>query len=248
MLDANTMRVVNKITLSFPNLHEDILVDEYRAYYLKVLHDGNLIAFGAYFSDEDALDENIGLTMMFFLGKLQRDSTTESLNSQAYFWGEMNHVSDDTDKLPMIKLDYIECGDQCLCIAQQNQIDSPFIFLVQNGKLDVCYQDPSFPKVDLPYVDADRQLKDTKEGGELMDAIDAKGACLGFTVFKSQMTGAPRMKQMMTKDEEREFQWPPFIFLMQLDGTVKWYEFYNTQWSDKSLLYDSKLPKAGTEL
>ena len=118
MLDANTMRVVNKITLSFPNLHEDILVDEYRAYYLKVLHDGNLIAFGAYFSDEDALDENIGLTMMFFLGKLQRDSTTESLNSQAYFWGEMNHVSDDTDKLPMIKLDYIECGDQCLCIAQ----------------------------------------------------------------------------------------------------------------------------------
>jgi len=31
---------------------------------------------------------------------------------------------------------------------------------------------------------------------------------------------------------------------MQLDGTVKWYEFYNTQWSDKSLLYDSKLPKA----
>jgi len=150
------MSVVNNITLSFPNLHEEILVDKYKAYYLKMLHDGNLIAFGAYFKDEDAFAENVGLTMMFFLGMLQRDSTTESLSSQAYFWDEMNHVSDDIDKLPMIKLDYIEYGDQCLCIAQQNQNDSPFIFLVQNGKLDVCYQDPFFPKVYLPYVDDDR--------------------------------------------------------------------------------------------
>jgi len=158
MVDAGTNRVVNQINLSFPNLHEDIQVNEYRAYYLKILHDGNLIAFGAYFTDEDALAENIGSTMMFFLGKLKPDSTTETLNSKAFFWNDMNHVSDDIDRLPMIKLDYIECGDQCLYFAQQNHNDSPFTFLVQNGKLEVCYQivDPSFPKVYLPYVDADR--------------------------------------------------------------------------------------------
>ena len=73
-----------------------------------------------------------------------------------------------------------------------------------------------------------------------MDAISAKGACLGFTVYKNYMTDAPREKQMTTKDEQRQFQWPPFLFMMQLDGTVKWYEFYNTQWADKSLLFDSK--------
>jgi hypothetical protein len=62
------------------------------------------------------------------------------------------------------------------------------------------------------------------------------------------MTGAPRMKHMKTKDEDREFLWPPFIFMMQLDGTFKWYEFYNTQWADKSLLKDSQLPEARTKL
>jgi hypothetical protein len=36
-----------------------------------------------------------------------------------------------------------------------------------------------------------------------MDAISAKGACLGFTVYKNYMTDAPREKQMTTKDEQR---------------------------------------------
>ncbi len=50
------------------------------------------------------------------------------------------------------------------------------------------------------------------------------------------MQGAPAKIDVQTKDEEVEIDWPPYIFMMQLDGTLKWYQFFNTQWIGKSLL------------
>ena len=101
-------------------------------------------------------------------------------------------------------------------------------------------QSLNFPQVSYPYIDADFKLKDSKDGGEMMEPRDTLGCCLGFTVFQSKMAGAPLTIEMETKDEVKEFKWPPFIFMLQLDGTLKWFEFYNTQWQDDQLLKDSR--------
>lgn len=67
MLDDENFEVINSITLSYPDLHEDIGVDQYKAYYLQKCHE-NIVVFGAYFTSQDDLDDNIGSTIMFWFG------------------------------------------------------------------------------------------------------------------------------------------------------------------------------------
>jgi len=78
------------------------------------------------------------------------------------------------------------------------------------------------PLVSYPYVDEDFRLKSSKEGGEMMNPTDALGLCLGFSIFKTKMPGAPNTITLTLIDEELEFPYPPIIFMLQLDGTLKW--------------------------
>jgi hypothetical protein len=54
------------------------------------------------------------------------------------------------------------------------------------------------------------------------------------------MPGAPKIQSLTLIDEEEELHWPPYIFMMQLDGRIKWWQFYNTRWNQHSLLQDAK--------
>lgn len=49
VFDANSVEKLNAITLSFPDLHEDVKVDKYRLFTIERLQDGNFVAMGAYY-------------------------------------------------------------------------------------------------------------------------------------------------------------------------------------------------------
>ena len=98
---------VREITLSFPQLHEDIEVDYYQIYSLQTVGH-NLVAFGAYFRTKDDLESNCGSTMMFWLGEITAKSSMQSLTNKgakAFFWKDMNHQDDEN--IPMVKLQSI---------------------------------------------------------------------------------------------------------------------------------------------
>ncbi len=75
-----------------------------------------------------------------------------------------------------------------------------------------------------------------------MEPRDAFGCCLGFTVFQSKMAKAPEKIIKNLIDEDLELHWPVYIFMMQLDGTIKWWQFYNTNWPKKSNLNEVNQP------
>jgi hypothetical protein len=60
----------------------------------------------------------------------------------------------------------------------------------------------------------------------------------GSAVFQTKMAGAPEKIMKSLVDEELELNWPVYIFMMQLDGTVKWWQFFNTNWRNNNLLFD----------
>jgi hypothetical protein len=68
ILESKNFASVNSFALSYPNLHDEIGVDYYRLYSLQVLPGGNLVGFGAYFYNQDDINDNIGNTIMFWLG------------------------------------------------------------------------------------------------------------------------------------------------------------------------------------
>jgi hypothetical protein len=118
-VEDDNFKEINSINLSFPDLHEDIGVDVYRVYYLQKCNE-NIVAFGAYFTSQDDVDNNIGSTMMFWLGRdldLQ-NVTMGKLDAKAFFWSDMNHQDDET--IPMVKIDFIEGEekDQYIYFAQ----------------------------------------------------------------------------------------------------------------------------------
>lgn len=89
-------------------------------YSLEVVPGGNLVAFGAYYSNQDDLEDNIGLTMMFWLGaQVKSSSTMDTLlenGAKAFFWNDMNHQDDDN--IPMVKIDWVRGqADQLLVFA-----------------------------------------------------------------------------------------------------------------------------------
>jgi len=74
--DVDRLNRLSSITLTFPDLHEDIMVDKYRLFTIERLQDGNFIAFGAYYENQSDFDDSIGKTMMFFFGDQVNEGTS----------------------------------------------------------------------------------------------------------------------------------------------------------------------------
>ena len=89
----------NSIKLSFPNLDENIEVDDYRVFFIGEPYKNNYIVFVAYYETEDDLNSNCGRSMMFWVGDdlskpgLTLDSLKGSSKIQACFW-EFDHQND----------------------------------------------------------------------------------------------------------------------------------------------------------
>lgn len=101
---------LSKITLSFPDLHEDVSIDKYRLFTIERLQDGNFIAMGAHYKDQNNFDQNIGQPIMFFLGnELNEKTTLEDLKQRqivkVVFWSSVEHQDDEN--IPMYTIDSV---------------------------------------------------------------------------------------------------------------------------------------------
>ena len=72
--------------------------------------------------------------------------------------------------------------------------------------------------------------------GYAMESWDTLGTCLGVTLFKSKIVGAPEKLEVMLTDEDEQMFYPPILFLMQLDGSVKFWQMFYGKWKDADLL------------
>ena len=91
---------INSIKLSFPDLNAEIEVDNYRIFWVSEPHRNNYVVFASYFACQDDVDENMGKTMMFWIGdELAKPGLTlatlkDNDNIKACFW-EFDHQDDD---------------------------------------------------------------------------------------------------------------------------------------------------------
>ena len=114
-----------------------------------------------------------------------------------------------------------------IVIAQMNHIDQPFYLHIKNNKLIECYQDTESK---MPSI-----FRPKDQNGETLDAVSTLGCCLGFTLLMSKLENAPDTFEV-TLAEEEEVCWPPTLLLMQLDGTVKYWQCFYTKWKNVDLL------------
>ena len=99
MFDLN-LNEVNQIKFSFPDLSEDIEVDMYRIFWICEPFKNNYILFAAYYASEDDKEENIGKTLMIWIGTeiacpgLKLETLKAKNKIKACFW-DYDHMNDD---------------------------------------------------------------------------------------------------------------------------------------------------------
>ncbi len=128
---------------------------------------------------------------------------------------------------------------QTTVFAQMNHVDQPKFLLIKEDKLDVCYEKEDFnkPMVDRPYVD-----------GEQLLARDTKGACIGFAILKTKYSNAPEKVIEKLYEEEEEFFYPPLIIMMDLEGSLFFFRFFELNWEAPQLLSDPQPLQPGKPL
>ena len=82
--------------MTFPDLHEDIAVDKYRLFWIAEATSNNYVMFAAYYDDVESLEDNIGKTLMIWVGKdLNKNSSLQELKDskkvKTFFWGDTDH-------------------------------------------------------------------------------------------------------------------------------------------------------------
>jgi len=122
-----------------------------------------------------------------------------------------------------------------LVFAQMNHCDTPYMFRIADGTLDQCYE---FTSLNKPLV-----IRPKDDSGDLMSPQDTLGACLGFTLHKTKISGAPETIEIMLTDEEEDLNWPPILFMMQLDGTIRYWQTFYGKWKTTNLLNDPEVVK-----
>jgi hypothetical protein len=110
-----------------------------------------------------------------------------------------------------------------------NHADQPKFLLIKEDKLDVCYEKRDFnkPMVDRPYFDGDQLLPRV-----------TKGACLGFAILKTKQANAPGKVVEKLYEEDEEFCYPPLIIMLDLEGSLFFFRFFELNWEDPQLLAD----------
>ena len=90
---------LNTINLSFPDLDESIEIDKYRLFSIERFKN-NFIMFAAYYSDQGSVDDNIGQTMLIWVGKdIGKATKLADLKAnkkvKTFFWDSVDHYNDD---------------------------------------------------------------------------------------------------------------------------------------------------------
>ena len=166
VLDLN-LQPQNSIKLSFPGLSEDIAVDNYRVFWISEPHKNNTFVFAAYFEDESSVDDNLGRTLMIWIGDdIAKDGQTlDSLKQTKKIMasvGEIDHQNDDI--IPSFNVEYYEnpASDETIGLAMQNHADCPYLFKIDGSGLKECYELTSKSQLINRPIDED--------SGDVMDA------------------------------------------------------------------------------
>lgn len=88
------------------------------------------------------------------------------------------------------------------------------------------------------YYEEEEKLISVEKGvvGNDLDVNKTKGGCLGFTIIKSKLAGASDRVEKDICEDPFNFFYPPTICMLQLDGVLKWWSYYNDDWREDSLL------------
>ncbi len=77
ILDISTLKPIKSIKMSFI---ENCSHDYYRIFHLSGYYRGNLIAYGAVYIDEAAIEDNFGLFVYFWIGEDLRPSSPPNID------------------------------------------------------------------------------------------------------------------------------------------------------------------------
>ena len=227
-----TLNEVNQIKLSFPGLSDEIEVDQYRVFWVCEPFKNNYILFAAYYASEDDVEENVGRTLMIWIGEevgkpgLTLEALKASSHIKACYW-DYDHCNDD--RLPSYNLEWFDnpSAPETIGIAMQNQGDCPFFICLSEGSLKECYELTSKNTfLNRPCVD-----------GEPMDAMETLGACLGFDFLRTRMAGVSETLTMTLIDDEGEedLPYPTTMLFYSLDGKFKQYHLFTRAWRNTAL-------------
>ena len=115
------------INLTFPNLHEDIQVDKYRIFSIEKLQN-NYVIFAAYYAEEGDIDDNIGKTLLIWIGQdIRSDTKLDALKAQqkvkTFFW-DVDHQNDE--KIPSFSTQWLtnkKCPENLVGLSMMNHAE-----------------------------------------------------------------------------------------------------------------------------
>ena len=77
ILDISTLKPIKSIKMSFP---ENCSHDFFRIFHLSGYYRGNLMAYGAVYIDETAIEDNFGFFIYFWIGEDLRPSSPPNID------------------------------------------------------------------------------------------------------------------------------------------------------------------------
>jgi hypothetical protein len=79
--------------------------------------------------------------------------------------------------------------------------------------------------------------------GEVLEARETKGVCLGFAILKTKMANGPKKVLETLFEEAEDLDFPPVVILLRIDGTLFFFKFYEGDWAElKSQLLNEPKP------
>ena len=109
------LQTVKQINFSFPNMDPSIKTDNYRVFWVNEPYQNNYVIFAAYYSNEEELNDNIGKTLMIWIGDeiakpdLTLDTLKQNRKIKTFFW-DFDHMNDDI--IPSFNLEWYKDSEQ----------------------------------------------------------------------------------------------------------------------------------------
>lgn len=200
----------------------------YRIFWICEPFKNNYILFAAYYASEDDKEENIGKTLMIWIGTeiacpgLTLETLKAKNKIKACFW-DYDHMNDDL--IPSYNIEWFDnpASPETIGIAMQNHSDCPYFICLSDGDLKECYELTSKNTFINRPID---------ENDEPMECSDTMGACLGFEMLRTKMAGVDEIwSQTLIDDEgEEDLPYPQTLIFYSLDGKLKQYQIFTRQW------------------
>ena len=149
-------------------MEENCLFNKYRLYSLNEYFDGQLMIGGAYFSDQNNVDDNIGDLIIFQIGcdideKTNMEGLLDKQVIKHFTAHDLTYQSDEDPPAIKVSNATINGGGESLIVAVISQCSQPLTFKSENRLLkegydfqfgNVVVNAPDKDDLNLPFVEA----------------------------------------------------------------------------------------------